>query len=112
MKQSNDLAEQNRQTFYDLLRTQRENFDKFYKDQVPYFVQDANAFLSGLSEDEKSELYNSFSQGQFTKSKSEGVRTKSWTKLMAQEESHVFARRTDESSQTLCSVWLSSSRSY
>jgi hypothetical protein len=71
MKQSNNLAEQNWQTFYDLLLTQRENFDKFYKKQVPYFVQDANAFLSGLSEDEKSELYNGFSQGQFTKSKSD-----------------------------------------
>lgn len=71
MKRSNDLSEQNKQTFYDLLLTQRESFEKFYKDQVPYFIQDASAFLSGLDTSEIAELYNSFSQGQFTKQKSE-----------------------------------------
>ena len=71
MKQSNDLAEQNRQVFYDLLLTQRESFDRFYKDQVPYFIQDASAFLGELNPDEITELYNGFSQGQFTKNKSE-----------------------------------------
>lgn len=71
MKQSNDLTEQNKQTFYDLLLTQRESFEKFYKDQVPYFIQDASAFLGGLDSTDIAELYNNFSQGQFTKNKSD-----------------------------------------
>lgn len=71
MKQGNGIAEENRQAFYDLLLTQRENFDKFYKDQVPYFIQDAEAFLGELQEEEIIELYSSFSQGQFTKNKSD-----------------------------------------
>ncbi len=74
MKQSDDITEQRRQTFYDLLLTQRESFDKFYKDQFPYFIQAANTFLNGLSENEKAELYNGFSQGQFTKEPSDYYR--------------------------------------
>jgi len=71
MKRSNALSEQNKQTFYDLLLTQRESFDRFYRDQLPYFIQEANAFLGELTQEEISELYNGFSQGQFTKTKSE-----------------------------------------
>lgn len=71
MKQSNSIAEQNKQKFYDLLLTQRESFDSFYKNQVPYFEQDAEAFLSDLEKDEIAELYNSLPSGQFTKAKSE-----------------------------------------
>ncbi|MDE7310242.1 MAG: hypothetical protein K2N87_01230 [Eubacterium sp.] len=74
MKQSNGISEQSRQTFYDLLHTQRENFDKFYKEQVPYFIQDASAFLGELHAEEIAELYNSFSQGQFTKNKTDYYR--------------------------------------
>ena len=71
MKQTGNLSEQNKQKFYDLLMTQRENFDAFYKNQLLYFEQDANAFLDELEEDEIAELYASFPAGQFTKSKSE-----------------------------------------
>lgn len=71
MKQSGGLSEQNKQKFYDLLVTQRENFDIFYKNQLPYFEQDADAFLSELDEEERAELFNSFPSGQFTKGKTE-----------------------------------------
>lgn len=71
MKQSGSISEQNKQKFYDLLVTQREGFDSFYKNQLPYFEQDASAFLSELDHEEVAELYTSFPAGQFTKSKSE-----------------------------------------
>ncbi len=71
MKQNNDIAEQNRSAFYRLLLTQRENFDRFYKNQVDYFIQDAGVFLSDLTDSEKAELYSGFPQGQFTKGQSE-----------------------------------------
>jgi len=71
MKQSGVLSEQNKQKFYDLLITQRESFEVFYKNQLPYFEQDAEAFLADLDSEERSELYSSFPAGQFTKSKSE-----------------------------------------
>ena len=71
IKRSGALDEQNKQKFYDLLLTQRESFDAFYKNQLPYFEQDAAAFLGELDHDEIAELYASFPSGQFTKSKSE-----------------------------------------
>lgn len=71
IKQSGNIAEQNKQKFNDLLCTQREAFDAFYKNQVPYFIQDAEAFLSELDQQEISELYSNLPNGQFTKSKSE-----------------------------------------
>ena len=71
MKQNNTLLDQHKQTFYDLLLTQRESFEQFYKSQVNYFKQDANAFLGRLDDAEIAELYASFPQGQFTKGKSD-----------------------------------------
>lgn len=71
IKRNNAIAEQNKQKFYDLLLTQRENFDAFYKDQVPYFKADANSLLSDLSDYEIAEIYNSLPAGQFTKGKTE-----------------------------------------
>lgn len=71
MKRNNALLDQHKQAFYDLLLTQRESFEQFYKSQVRYFTQDANAFLGGLDDVEIAELYASFPQGQFTKGKSE-----------------------------------------
>lgn len=71
IKQSGGLSEQNKQKFYDLLVNQRENFDSFYKNQLPYFERDAEAFLSELDHEEIAELYAAFPAGQFTKSKSE-----------------------------------------
>ena len=71
MKQSNGLSEQNKQIFLDLLMTQRKAFDVFYKNQLPYFEQDADAFLGELNAEERAELYASFPSGQFTKGKTE-----------------------------------------
>ena len=71
IKRSGSLEEQNKQKFYDLLVTQRESFDAFYKNQLPYFEQDAEAFLGELDHEEIADLYASFPSGQFTKSKSE-----------------------------------------
>ena len=70
MKQGNGIQEQNKTTFYNLLVTQRENFDRFYKDQVPYFTRCASAFLSGLQPEEIAELYHSLPKNQFAKSRS------------------------------------------
>lgn len=71
MKQSGGLQEQNKQKFYDLLLTQREAFDRFYGDQVPYFAQNAAPFLEDMSPEEIAEIYGELATGQFTKSKSE-----------------------------------------
>lgn len=71
IKQSGCLSEQNKQKFYDLLVTQRESFDTFYKNQISYFERDAEAFLDELDHEEMAELYEGFPPGQFTKSKSE-----------------------------------------
>ena len=71
MKQGNGIQEQNKSAFYNLLVTQRENFDRFYKDQIPYFTRCASAFLSGLQPEEIAELYHySLPKNQFTKSAS------------------------------------------
>lgn len=74
MKQSDELLEQNKKKFHELLLNQRESFDTFYKDQVFYFKQDANAFLNDLDEEEIDRLYQGFPSGQFTKSKSDYYR--------------------------------------
>lgn len=71
IKQTGILSEQNKQKFYDLLKTQRDSFDAFYKNQLPYFEQDTEAFLGELDHEEIADLYASFPSGQFTKSKSE-----------------------------------------
>ena len=70
MKQGNGIQEQNKRTFYDLLLTQRENFDLFYQEQISYFTRAADAFLSGLQPEEIAELYHSLPKGQFTKPRS------------------------------------------
>jgi hypothetical protein len=71
IKRNGNIAEQNKQKFYDLLLTQRESFDVFYKNQVPYFKADANSLLSDLNDSEIVELFNSLPAGQFTKGKTE-----------------------------------------
>ena len=67
MKRGDGIQEQNKPTFYNLLVTQRENFDRFYKDQIPYFTRCASAFLSGLQPEEIAELYHSLPKNQFAK---------------------------------------------
>jgi len=71
IKQTGTLNDQNKQKFYDELLTQRESFDEFYKNQLPYFEQDAEAFISELDHEEVAELYNAFPSGQFTKTKTD-----------------------------------------
>ena len=71
IKRNGTIAEQNKKKFYDLLVQQREAFDAFYKDQVPYFKADANSLLTDLNDSEIAELYNSLPSGQFTKGKTE-----------------------------------------
>ena len=71
MKQSNVIQEQYKQEFYDLLLTQRESFDRFYRDQLPYFVQDAGSFLGEMDSQDIADLYSGFPTGQFTKTKSD-----------------------------------------
>ncbi|MCM1062314.1 MAG: hypothetical protein NC452_18810, partial [Eubacterium sp.] len=71
IKRNNTIADKDKQMFYDLLCTQREAFDAFYKDQIPYFKADANSLLSDLSDADISEIYGMIPSGQFTKGKTE-----------------------------------------
>lgn len=71
MKLSNDLPDQRREKFYDLLVSQREAFDHFYADQVSTFKLIASSFLSELDDMDIASLYGSFPSGQFTKSGTE-----------------------------------------
>lgn len=71
MKQSGQLQEQNKQKFYDALLTQRESFECFYKDQLPYFKQAAAMFVDELEEQDIADFFNTIPAGQFTKSGTE-----------------------------------------
>lgn len=71
IKQSGQIQEQNKPKFYELLVTQRENFDCFYKEQLPYFKQLAKGFIDDLDEETIADFYTKLPSGQFTKSISE-----------------------------------------
>lgn len=74
MKLSNDLPEQKKGRFYELLLSQRESFDRFYGDQVSTFKLVAASFLSELDDTDIEALYAGFPSGQFTKSGTEYFR--------------------------------------
>lgn len=74
MKVSGDLMEQRKKRFYDLLLTQRESFEQFYKNQAETFKIVAASFLGDLEDSDIQELYNDLPSGQFTKSGSEYFR--------------------------------------
>ena len=71
MKQSGQLQEQYKQPFYDTLVAQRENFEAFYKNQLPCFNQAAGTFLEGLEETDIDAFFRQIPSGQFTKSSTE-----------------------------------------
>ncbi len=71
MKQTNELPDQRKQRFYDLLLNQREAFDKFYNDQIASFKQVAASFLGELDDTDIASLYSLLPAGQFTKSGTE-----------------------------------------
>lgn len=71
IKRNSCILEQDKQKFYDLLCSQREAFDDFYRNQVPYFSADANSLLTDLDDNEKAEIYSKLPSGQFTKGKTE-----------------------------------------
>ncbi len=71
MKQTNTLSDQNKEKFYSLLLSQREAFDKFYSDQIPYFRTVAEIFIDGMDIDDVLKLYQDIPAGQFTKSSTE-----------------------------------------
>lgn len=71
LKQTNDLPDQKKRKFCDLLTTQRDAFERFYSDQVSTFKVVAASFLSELEDADIAKLYNSFSYGQFTKTGTE-----------------------------------------
>lgn len=74
MKQSGQLQEQYKQQFYDALITQREAFEYFYKDQLPYFKQVADTFVEELDEQDVAGFCSTIPAGQFTKSSTEYYR--------------------------------------
>lgn len=57
--------------FYNALITQREAFEHFYKDQLPYFKQVAGTFVEELDEQDVAGFCNTLPAGQFTKSSTE-----------------------------------------
>lgn len=71
MKQSGQLQEQYKQQFYDALITQREAFEHFYKDQLPYFKQVVGTFVEELDEQDIAGFCSTLPAGQFTKSSTE-----------------------------------------
>lgn len=71
IKQSGQLQEQYKQKFYDELSARREDFDRFYKDQLPMFRKAASSFISELSDQEAAEFRSDIPSGQFTKSSTE-----------------------------------------
>lgn len=71
MKQSGQLQEQYKEQFYDALITQREAFENFYKDQLPYFKQVAGTFVEELDEQDVAGFCSALPAGQFTKSSTE-----------------------------------------
>ena len=71
MKQTNTWPEQNKEKFYSLLVSQRDAFDKFYSDQIPYFRTVAEIFIDGMDTDDILKLYQDIPAGQFTKSSTE-----------------------------------------
>ena len=71
MKQTNTLSDQNKEKFYSLLVSQREAFDRFYGDQIPYFRIVAETFIDGMDSDDVLKLYQGIPAGQFTKSSTE-----------------------------------------
>ena len=71
MKQTNTLSDQNKEEFYYLLVSQREAFDRFYGDQIPYFRTVAEIFIDGMDSDDVLKLYQDIPAGQFTKSSTE-----------------------------------------
>lgn len=71
MAAANALSDQNKEKFYSLLVSQRESFDKFYSDQIPYFRTVAEIFIDGMDTDDILKLYQDIPAGQFTKSSTE-----------------------------------------
>ncbi|WP_373241162.1 hypothetical protein [Mediterraneibacter gnavus] len=71
IKQTNTLSDQNKEKFYSLLVSQREAFDKFYSDQIPYFRTVAAIFIDEMDTDDVLKLYQDIPTGQFTKSSTE-----------------------------------------
>lgn len=71
IKQSGQLQEQNKQKFYAALVTQREAFEKFYKNQLEYFNQAVKTFMDELEDQDIAEFYKTIPAGQFTKSSTE-----------------------------------------
>ena len=71
MKQSGQLQEQNKQKFYEELLTQRESFENFYKNQLPYFKQVAASFIDELDDQDVAGFFSTIPSGQFTKSSTE-----------------------------------------
>ena len=71
VKQSGQIQEQYKEKFYNELVAQRENFDKFYKDQLIYFKQAVEMFIDELEEQDVVEFYKTIPAGQFTKSGTE-----------------------------------------
>lgn len=71
IKQSGQLQEQNKQCFYDVLVTHRESFERFYKDQLPYFKQAAAMFIDEMDDQDVVGFFANIPTGQFIKSGTE-----------------------------------------
>lgn len=71
MKKTNFLSDQNKEHFYSLLLSQRNAFEEFYSDQIPYFKTIAGLFIDEMDNEDIIKLYQNIPAGQFTKSSTE-----------------------------------------
>ncbi|MDM8248002.1 hypothetical protein QUW49_05045 [Lacrimispora saccharolytica] len=97
MKKTNSLSDQNKEHFYSLLVSQRDAFDEFYSDQIPYFRTVAEIFVDGMDTDDILKLYQDIPAGQFTKSS---------TEYMTYIESAVKEFLQNQAKKRLKDLWL------
>lgn len=71
MQKSGTVIEQQKEKFYDALRTEGSNFVEFYKNQIFYFKQVAATFIEDLDNQDVDKLYTDIPNGQFSKSSTE-----------------------------------------
>lgn len=67
LKKEGTLKDEDKQAFYNALLTQREAFEDFYRDQLPWFKEAASEFIDEMDEQDVADFYETIPDGQFTK---------------------------------------------
>ena len=74
MKQQDVLPETDKARFYDLLLTERENFENFYNGQFPFFFEATKSILQDMPREDAKELFETLAHGQFVRPRGEYFR--------------------------------------